>query len=138
MPFDWSLGGELGSDLELDSILDWVWWVLDSLGVDLPSLVKAVVALVPVDMSVVSVGVTMDIQASNSQISDVSSASLEPSDLLDSLALVDSNDGCETVVEPVLTSVVVLDRDGLSSVSSRSDGSGSPVEHKPLLDVLWC
>jgi hypothetical protein len=38
-------------------------------------------------------------------------------------------------VHPVVSSI--LDGDGISSVGSRSDRSGSPVEDPPLLDVFW-
>lgn len=37
-------------------------------------------------------------------------------------------------VSPVLS--VLLDGHGVSGVGSRSDGSGSPVEDEPLLDVV--
>lgn len=73
VPVEWSLGVHLGSDLELNSVPHWVSWVLDSLGVNHPSLVLAVVALVPMDVSVVRVGVSVYVKASLSDISDVSS-----------------------------------------------------------------
>lgn len=92
-------------------------------------------ALVPVKVSVVTVRVSVDIKASNTNISDVLSASIEPSDLLDVLSIVLSGDSSIVVVVPSV--VVVLDRDGHSSVSSRSDRSSSPVEDPPLLDVFW-
>jgi len=136
VPDDWSLRAQFGSDLELNSVFHWVWWVFNSLQVDLPSLVKAIAALPPVDMSVLRIGSSMDIKASDSQISDVSSASIEPSDLLDVVGSEVGNDGSITIVVPGGTSVVVLDGDCLSSVSSCSNRSCSPVNNPPLLNVF--
>lgn len=47
-------------------------WVVVSLSINGPSLVSAVVALVPLGVSVVRVRVTVDIEASNSHVSNVS------------------------------------------------------------------
>lgn len=62
-----------GSDLELDSVGERVVWVVVTLSIDHPSLVEAVGALVPVNVSSVSVRVSMDVEASNTLVSDVSS-----------------------------------------------------------------
>lgn len=69
----WSVSVNSGSDLELDTVSEWVGWVVDTLLVDVPALVLAIVAFVPNKVSVVSVGVTVNVQASDSQISNVSS-----------------------------------------------------------------
>lgn len=58
------LGGEhcqvvqsfnLGSDLELNATLQWLFWIVPALSVESPSLVSSLVALVPVNMSLVGV-----------------------------------------------------------------------------------
>jgi len=77
----------------------------------------------------------MNIKASYTNISDVSSASIEPSDSLDGLSLISSNNSSISIVVPVI--VVILDRNGKVSISLSSNGSGSPVEDPPLFDVLW-
>lgn len=83
-------------------------WVVVSLSVNVPALVSAVVALVPVDMSVVRVRVTVDIEASNSHVSDVSDRSSVPSHVLKGIvSSVWSGDGGVVVVVPVVA--VVLD-----------------------------
>jgi len=110
-------------------------WVVVALSVNEPSLVQTVVALVPVDMSSVSVGVSMNIEASAGDISDVSSGSIEPSDLLKHGALVLSDNSCVVEVVPVVSSE--LDGDNSVGVGSRSDSLGSPVENEPLLVVIW-
>ena len=111
-----------------------LWIVVSSL-VNEPGLVKSIMALVPVDMSSVSVGVSVNIKASNTDISDVSSGSVEPSDLLDHFTSVLSDNS--SVVEVVIVVSTLLDRDGLSGVGSRSNSSCSPVEDEPLLNVVW-
>jgi hypothetical protein len=50
-----------------------------SLSVNVPSLVSAVVAFVPDGVSVVRVRVSVDVETSLTEISDVSSGSTEPS-----------------------------------------------------------
>lgn len=64
----------------------------------------AVVALVPVNVSVVSVGVAMDIEASEALISDGSSVFVEPSDSLSWLVSVLSHDSSIVPVSPVVSS----------------------------------
>ena len=83
-----------------------------------------------------SVGVSMDIKTSSSHISDSSSVAVEPSHLLEVVVgpVVSDNSGV-AVVHPVVLSI--LNGDDKFSVVSRSDGSGSPVEHPPLLVVVW-
>lgn len=135
-PGNWSLALHLGLDLESDTVSDWVSWELGSLSVDHPTLVGTIVALVPVDMSVVGVGVSVNVEASSSLISDSSSVRAEPSESLELIVVSEvSHNGGVAIMVPVSSSV--LDRDGPSSVTLGSDGSGSPVEDKPLLDVPW-
>jgi len=109
--------------LELNSVLEWVGWVVVSLSVNVPSLVSAIVAFVPDDMSVLGVRVSVNVKTSLSDISNVSSRSSVPSHLLESLVSVRSNNSSDTLLVPV--PVVVLDGDQHVSVSSRSDRLGS-------------
>jgi hypothetical protein len=110
-------------------------WVVDSLEIINPTLVGVVVALVPLNVSVVSVTSSVNIEASNTDISDVSSASTEPSDHLSGVVgFVWSDNSWDGVLHPV--GVTLSDGDNHSSVGSNSDGLGSPVEHPPLLVVI--
>lgn len=110
-------------------------WISDTLLVNGPSLVSTVVALIPDGVSVVGVGSTMDIKASDADISKVLLRSVEPSYLLDRLSLEWSHDSSIVIVEPPGSSG--LNGHNNLSVSLSSDGSGSPVEDKPLLVVTW-
>jgi len=77
----------------------------------------------------------VDIEASNTLISDISSSSVEPSDVLKRFSSVWSNNSSVVIVEPVASSL--LDGNCLVSISSSSDGSSSPVEDEPLSVVSW-
>lgn len=61
--------------MELDSTVEWLFWIVHSLEVNDPTLVSTIVALVPVGVSVVRVRVSVNIEASLADISDVSSGS---------------------------------------------------------------
>jgi len=135
MPEEGSSVSHSGSDLELSTISEWVSWVVVSLSVNHPSLVGTVVALVPDNVSVVRVRFSVNIEASLSHVSDVSSGSVVPSDLLEGFSFVVSDDSGVSVIVPVVSSV--LDRDNSVSIGSRSDRSSSVVEDPPLLDVVW-
>jgi len=105
---DSSVFSHSGSDLESNSRGKWLLGVGDSLSVSVPSLVGAIVALEPVNMSSMGVGVTMNIEASDSNISDVSLVSREPSDLLEVvLSGMWSHNSSVVMVEPVVS--VLLD-----------------------------
>jgi len=132
---DWSLVTHLSSDLELNSISNWISWVSDSLKINLPSLVLSVGASGPLDVIVGGVLASYNIQASDTHVSNVSSASIEPSDSLDHLGLVSSNNGGISIREPVV--VVPLNGDSHVSVVISSDRSSSPVEDPPLLRIFW-
>lgn len=67
-----SVTSHLTLDLESDSRGEWLTWVVVSLLVDIPGLVKTLVALVPVDVSSMGVGVSVNVKASDVDISDVS------------------------------------------------------------------
>jgi len=108
-----------------------LFWVVLSLEVNPPSLVGTIVALVPVDVSVLRVRVSVNIEASLADISDVSSGSIEPSHHLVWVgsSVVSNNSG---VVVGHHVSLTVLNGDDESLVGSRSNGLGSPVEAPPL------
>jgi hypothetical protein len=101
----------------------------------MPSLVSTLVARPPVKVSVVSVGPTVDIEASSTKISDVLLASIEPSHLLESFIFIWLGTGNVSFMGPV--SCTVLDTNSFLSVRSRSDRLGSPVEDPPLSNIIW-
>lgn len=123
------------SNLELNARVQWESWVLDSSAVSPPGLVLTVMAFVPDQVSIVSVGATVDIEASVADISDVSHRSSEPSDLLEWLVSEWSRNGSIVPVSPVVSTL--LDGHSKSSVTLWSDSSGSPVKDPPLLNVSW-
>jgi len=135
VPEESSVSAHSGLDLELDTAGHWLFWVCVGLEVNHPSLVGAVVALVPDGVSVLRVRVSVNIEASLSHVSNVSSGSVEPSDLLKAFSSVVSGNSGVSVVRPVVSSE--LDGDGEVSVGSRSNGPSSPVEHPPLLVAVW-
>ena len=73
----------VGSDEEFLPILQWlsVSWLFGD-GRDSPALIGSIVAVPPDDMSVVSVGSSVDIQALTTQVLDVPSVTSEESDHL--------------------------------------------------------
>lgn len=125
----------LRSNLELDSTFQWLLWIVEALSVSEPSLVSTIMANPPVNMSVVNILSSMNIEASLTEISDSSSVLTEPSHLLKDRFLEWSDNGNVSVVVPVGTSN--LDRDNTLSVGSVSDGLGSPVIYEPLSLVIW-
>ena len=121
--------------MELDSTVQWLFWVVDSLEIVNPTLVGTIVAFPPDDVSVVGIVSTVNIEASSSDISDVSSVSTEPSGHLKWIVgLVWSDNSSVSVMVPVVASL--LNSDDHLSVGSNSDGLGSPVENKPLLVII--
>ena len=91
--------------MELDSVTKWVSWVLSGFGVDVPGLVKTVVAVPVDDMSVVSVGCSMNIKTFLWQVSDVLSGTLVEESLLVVTALPWSHDSSNSD-SPSLTVLV--------------------------------
>jgi len=61
------------SELELDSVVEWLSWPGLVLLIDPPGLAETVVAVVVDDVSVVGVGITLDLEALLSVVLDVSS-----------------------------------------------------------------
>lgn len=92
--------------MELDSTVDWLFWVVNSLEVINPTLVGTVMAFVPDGVSVMGVRVSVNIKASSSSVSDVSSVSREPSDNLEwilSFSVASDNSGV-AIIHPVVLS----------------------------------
>ena len=133
VPEESSSGSHLRSQLEFNVITK-DWSVVNStLLVNLPSLVESIVAVVVDNVSVMRVRFSVNIEALTSVVADVSSRSVEPSDLL-----VDSSgvwlDVGSNVDSPVLSSLV---RDSVTSFGPGSDGLGSSVKGPPLSVVGW-
>lgn len=125
-----------GSDLELDLILKWVSWVVETLLVINPTLVWTIVACPPDNVTLVGIASSVNIEASLSKISDVSSLTIEPSDSHQVvIGLEGSDDSVWTISIPVI--LASLNGNSLVSVGLGSDSSSSPVESEPLLDVIW-
>lgn len=119
--------------MELDSTLERVSWVVNSSKVIVPSLVNTVMASVEDNVSSIGVAVAMDIETVVGHKSDSLVSSSEPSDLLSWLISVWSSMSISWL--PGLGAVLIGDH--ISSVSSKSDGLGSPVKDEPLLGVPW-
>lgn len=64
-------------DLELDSILEWISWEMNSSSVEVPSLGGMVSAVIPSHSSVVGVSVALSSEASSTWVSDASSGASE-------------------------------------------------------------
>ena len=92
-------------------------------------------ASVPLGVSVMRVVSRDNMKTSLSHISNVSSGSSEPSDLLERVSSEWSDNTSIVVVCPVVS--IVLNGDSHVSVGISSDGSGSPVEDEPLSVVVW-
>lgn len=64
---------KLGSDCECDTVTSWPFWSIDAISVDVPGLVETVMASIEDNMSSMVVVISMDIKASYTSISNVSS-----------------------------------------------------------------
>lgn len=129
-----SLSEGYTSDLEFDSWSQWLFWVVESFSVNVPSLL-CITSTASIPLKMISVSVGSNMKASSSDISDSSSSSSVPSHLLKHFISVLSNNGSVAVISPVFT--IHLDRDNHSSIGSISDSSSSPVEDEPLFVVVW-
>jgi hypothetical protein len=98
-----------GSDLESSAIWKWLSWPAHSSLVNVPGLVETIVASVVNDVSVVSVTVSVNIEAVVGSVSDVSSGSIEPSDLFGGVSS-ELSDNNGNVGSELLSSLV---RDGV-------------------------
>jgi len=106
-----------------------------SLGVVVPLLSLVVTALVPGEVSVVRVVVSVNPEASTSDISDVSVSTVKPSSSLEGLGSPVSHSS--GIAEVLVVSSSLLDGHDVVSVGNRSNGLSSPVEDPPLLAVIW-
>ena len=67
----------LRPDLELDIILEWIFWEVNSLGVNSEALVGSIVAVPEDSVSMLGIDTSVDIQALSRWVSEVSSWSWE-------------------------------------------------------------
>lgn len=119
--------------MESSSVTNWISWEVNSSGIDSPSLVGTIVASIENDMSVVRVGVSVNIKALSWDISDVSVWSSIVGNSLVCLTL-PLSDNSSSVDDESLSSLV---GDGIVSLQVWSDGSSSRVENEPLSLVPW-
>lgn len=119
--------------MEFLVITNWLSWPADSSLINVPGLVQSVVAVVVDNMSVVMIVTSVNIKALSSNVSNVSSWTIEPSDLLVWLVL-PLSDYCSNINSEALSSLV---GESIVSSSPGSDGSGSGIESPPLSVVLW-
>lgn len=119
--------------LELDSVLERLSWVLDSIGVELPALVSSFVACPEDGVSLVTVVSSMNIQAFLRVVPKVLPASLEVGDFL----VVLTNPWSDACCNSDSVSISILIRDGVVSLGQSSDCLCSPVESEPLLGITW-
>ena len=137
-PDNWSLRLHQGSDLEVNSISEWVSVVSNSFSGQVEGRLSSISAVV--ESVVLSMIVSLLLQAGVTHGSDVSEVSSVEGNLLvvnsgDSLSLeVEWSDDSEVVVGELVS---VTDRDGEVSSAELSDGSSSSVEDEPLLLILW-
>jgi len=96
-----------------------------------PTLVESIVAMPPGDWLLVSVLDSPDIEAKATVVSDVPSVSSEPGDLLEVSLCVDVRSDHSELADS--ESLFELVGDGVASHGSRSDGSGSLIEHPVLV-----
>jgi hypothetical protein len=136
VPDEGSVAWHSRFDLELDARSQRLSWVGDSLPVNVPSVSKVLGALSPEGVSAMRVVVTMNSEALATNVLDVSSLVSVPGDLVEVLSGVLSDDSSVSIVGPPVGGLV-WNGDSLGSVSGSSDGSGSPVENKPLLVITW-
>ena len=84
-----------GSDLKLSSTLEWILREVNTFTVDQPCLVVFVMASPPVNMSIVMVMATVNIEAVTTDVSDVSLVSWEVGNSLEGFLWSElSNDSC--------------------------------------------
>jgi len=130
---DYSVLSHSASDLELDSIGQWVGWVRDGLVVNDPSLVEVGVALEHYAVCIVDVLSTSYIKALVDVVLDVGFVTFPVGELLVGLLLVLSHDSVGTIGEALASSSGHCESD----VRCSSDCLCPVVELEPLLDVVW-
>lgn len=133
MEEDRSSSWELRSQLELDTVGEWLL-LEDELGlVKNPSLVLGVLAFEVGDWGVVSVSVPLDVHAETTVVSQIVAAAVLPSDSVAVKALVWSESDLLVVSELS----VQLVANAVVSLVSCSDGLSSGIEQEPLLLISW-
>lgn len=134
VPEERSSASKFGSDLELNSIVEWLSSVECSSLVDVPGLTEMIVAVVEDNMSPVSVNVSVNLQTFSSIVLDVSSRSTVPSSLNSVVTSSIGSDNSSIVDSELITSLV-----SKNVVSSQdwSDSSSSSIEDPPLFLVGW-
>lgn len=121
-------------DLESDAISQWLSWVGVTGLINIPGLVKTIMARPVDDMSVVGVGITVNIEAHLAGAkSNILSVGISPQDLLSVLSLVLSYNNHDTTGQ----SASISSRESVASSGPGSNGLGSPVKGPPLFVVHW-
>jgi len=121
------------SELESNTIIEWLSVVSSTNLIEVPSLVDTIVAF-PVDnVVVVMVSSSISIKAESTVVSDVRRSSIVPSDSIvvssSVLSGINSNIGSECSTDLVTDTIV--------SLVVGSDGLSSQVEGPPLFSVGW-
>jgi hypothetical protein len=97
MPEEGSVSTQFGLELEFNTVLERLSWVSGALLVNEPCLVKTVMAVMPNEVHVLSVGSTPHIEALASVVSDISSRSSPDSSFLGVVASVWLDDSMSSV-----------------------------------------
>lgn len=122
VPEDRSSASHLGSDLELNSISEWLSSEKFSSLVNVPGLTEIIVAVVEDNMSPVSVHVSMYLHTFSSVVLNVSSGSSVPSGLNSVVATFEDSDNSSIVDSELNSSLVsknvVSSQDWSNSLSS--------------------
>lgn len=101
VPEQGSTTAHLRSQLESDSVGNWLLWILSSLLVDPPGLVGSVVAIPEDDMSSLGIACPMDIETFLSIVLDVLLVLAEPSDSILVISSIGSDAGSSSDIESV-------------------------------------
>lgn len=134
VPEERSSTSKFGSDLELNSIVEWLSSVKWSSLVDVPGLTELIVAVGVSNPSPVSVNVSIHHQAFHSVVSNVSSRSAVPSGLNSVIITSEGSDDSNTVDLELNSSLI---SENVVSSQEWSNGFSSRVEDPPLPLVSW-
>jgi len=121
-----------GSDLEPNSVSNWLPWIVSAFSINLPTLVESIMTVPPGGDLHVVVSSSPDVETFLGVVSEILSASTVPGDPLIHITSpwshASSDSNSELVVELV--------GHNLSSISPCSNGLCSPVEDEPLSAIL--
>jgi len=123
-----SVSWEDGSDDEGGAVSDWVSWCVEALSADIPDLVLTVMAVVPLEWSLVGESSSVNVEALSSLVPEVLSLASEEAELLIVLVSPSSDDGWSSN----LVSLAVLVGDSEVSVLGDSDRVSSGVVDEPV------